>query len=159
LQEADSDFRNKVEKLGLILASPASLHGLLMMAKMEIGLARQEENEEKILKMVSDLMASTIDALKHVSTLERGLMQSVNAFDSIAGSVNRYLLPRMKQIHQLGLHPSKNKPLPSPLASIKAKLAGTELVLEAETLELSSEKSVTVTEKESATLLLSEKAG
>lgn len=117
IKKADSAFMEKVEKAGLILAGPASLAGLFSLARMNIAVAQQAENQGIIIENIENLMESVSTVMGHVDKIGRGIKSAADGFNSMASSANRRLIPRMKALTQLGVKPARNKELPKPIAS------------------------------------------
>ena len=132
IKRADPDFMQKVEKSGLLIASPSSLYGLLSIAKLNIGMIRQEENQQTIIEKVQELMDSVITILKYSDKVGRGISQAAKSFDDFAGSVNRRTLPKLRQIVTLGVKPSKLNEMPARITSYDVRPADTMLIIEGE---------------------------
>lgn len=115
LKEADKDFHSRAEKAGIILAGPASLHGLFSLAKLQIASAKQADNQTHIIAGVQDLLESTATMLGYSEKIGDHLKKAADAFNSMASSVNRRIIPRMKKLGDLGVKPGKNKAMPTPI--------------------------------------------
>ncbi|MEI7670164.1 MAG: DNA recombination protein RmuC, partial [Pseudomonadota bacterium] len=131
IKRADSEFIQKAEKAGIIIASPANLSGLLSLAKFNIGMIKQAENQATIVAKVQELMDSVINVLKHTDDVGKGLKKASSSFDSFANSINSRMLPKLRQLNSLGVKPTKNKELPMHVAS----LSGDMITIEAENAE------------------------
>lgn len=116
LKRADSQFMERAEKKGIIIATPSSLAGLLSLARYNIGLMRQSENQELIITQAQQLMDNVITMLGHAEKVGKGLKTAVSSFDSFARSVNRNVLPKMRKMKTLGVKPEKNATIPSRIA-------------------------------------------
>lgn len=117
IREADREFPEKLERAGIILAGPASLHGLFSLAKLQIAAARQAENYDEIISVIEDVMESVITVLGYADNIGSYIRKASDAFNKMGSSANRRLLPRLKKLSALGLKPAKNKALPSPIAT------------------------------------------
>lgn len=115
IRQADGEFANNLLKADIILASPATLHGLLSLARMQIENEKQIANSEKIVELAGYLLDGIITAFTHVDKLGRSLKSSVDAFNSFSGSANSSILNRAGKFASLGVNPSRGKVLPSPL--------------------------------------------
>ncbi|MCH2546279.1 MAG: DNA recombination protein RmuC [Alphaproteobacteria bacterium] len=117
LKEADRDFAEKAEKAGIILAGPASLHGLFTLAKLQIAAAKQAENYDAIVESIENLMESTATVLNYADKIGANIKKAADEFNKMAASANRRLIPRMQKLTSLGVKPARNKALPSPIMS------------------------------------------
>lgn len=117
IKKADAGFAEKVEKAGIILAGPSSLHGLFMLAKLQIAEARQMQNYATIIESIENLMESTATVLSHADRIGAGLKKAAEDFNKMASSANRRLIPRMQKLAALGVKPARNKALPNPIMS------------------------------------------
>jgi DNA recombination protein RmuC len=116
LSRADAEFNQKCEKSGIILVGPSTLAGLFSLARSHIAAARQAENEQRIIETVSELMSSISVAFKHVDKVGNGLKSATKSYNDLAGSVNKYMISRMKKLEALGVSPAKQKEIPQPLS-------------------------------------------
>lgn len=121
LQKADTAIMARAEKAGIVIASPASLMGLLLVARHNIGLVRQSENYEHILGQTQQLMDNMVTALGHAEKMGRGLKSAAEHFSSFTQSVNSRLLPKMQQLGKLGIRPAKAKALPARLPAYELR--------------------------------------
>lgn len=117
LREADRDFLARAEKAGIILAGPASLHGLFSLAKLQIASARQADNHQHIIASVSNLLEGVAVMLSHADNIGAGLQKAAESFNKMASSVNQRVLARMQRLVDLGVTPAKNKALPKRLVT------------------------------------------
>lgn len=145
LKKADSEIMDRAEKAGIILASPASLHGLLSLAKLQIANAKQAENTEQIVASVEKLLESTALLITYAEKIGKGLKSASDAFNEMAVSVNKRLLPRMQQIMKMGVSLPKNKPLPAPILTYDMRRMDDAHTFE-EALELAAEETVKMLE-------------
>lgn len=115
IKDIDREFVHNLMKHDIILASPATLHGLLSLARVQIENEKQVANSEKIVEAASSLLDGIITAFGHVEKLGRALQSSTKAFDDFSGSANRYILGRAGKFASLGVNPSRGKTLPAAL--------------------------------------------
>jgi DNA recombination protein RmuC len=132
IKRADPEFLQKTEKAGIILAGPASLSGLLSLARLNIGMARQAANQDAIVEGVQELMDNIITALSYADKVGKGLKSAADNFDQFARSVNRRLLPKARQLGTLGVKPGKSKELPGRIVSYEVRLSDDVLTIEGE---------------------------
>ncbi|MEI6730154.1 MAG: DNA recombination protein RmuC [Pseudomonadota bacterium] len=117
IKKADPEFVAKVEKAGIILAGPASLIGLLSLARLNIGMMRQAENQDLIVQNIQDLMDNIVTVLSYSDKLGRSIKSANDSFDQFAKSVNSRMLPKMRKLIGLGINPAKSKDLPNRITS------------------------------------------
>lgn len=132
IRRADPEFVSKAEKAGIILASPSNLSGLLSLAKFNIGMIRQAENQATIVTKVQELMDSVITVLKYSDKVGRGVSQAAKSFDEFASSINKRMLPKMRQIVALGVKPAKISELPMRITSYDVRPSDDMIVIEGE---------------------------
>ena len=132
IKRADPEFINKTEQAGIILAGPASLSGLISLAQLNIGMARQAANQDKIVENVQDLMDNLITVLNYAEKVGRGLKSASDNFDQFARSVNRRLLPKVQKLASLGVKPAKAKEIPGRITSYEMRLSDDPMIIEGE---------------------------
>jgi len=121
MRAADYSLVEKAEKSGIILAGPASLMGLLSLARQQIAAARQEENQQQIIAVVREVMESFAAALVHVDGVGKGVQSTAKKLDDFVRSINRFLLPRLRKLEGMGVQPAKGGALPHALASYEIR--------------------------------------
>ncbi|MBN66203.1 MAG: hypothetical protein CMM94_01365 [Rickettsiales bacterium] len=132
LRKVDGSIVEKCEKADIILAGPASLQALFSLARQQISAARQDENQQRIVQNVSEVMDSMITALKHVDGVGKNIQGSAKKFDDFARSLNGRLLPKLRKLQQLGVEPPKNKELPVSIASYEVRKTDEIITIDAE---------------------------
>ncbi len=132
IKRADPEFIQKCERADIILAGPASLTGLLSLARLNIGMMRQAENQDAIVTSMQDLMDNVIVVLGYADKVGRGLKQAADNFDQFARSINKRMLPKIRQLVSLGVKPTKNKELPAKIISYDIRASDDMLVIEGE---------------------------
>ncbi len=130
IKRADPEFIQKCEKADIILAGPASLAGLLSLARLNIGAMRQAENQDAIVASVQDLLDNMIVVLSYADKVGRGLKAANDSFDAFARSVNKRMLPKIRQITSLGIKPNKSKELPGRITSYDVRPSDDMLTIE-----------------------------
>ncbi len=133
LRRADAGLQEQCEKARIFMAGPASLQGLFSLANQQISAAKRDENQQRIIEQVRDLLANFSTAIGYVDALGKNLQMASKKFDDFAKSVNARVLPKMKTIEKLGVEPTKNKALPQPLK--RFDVMEREQVLDGELLE------------------------
>jgi DNA recombination protein RmuC len=114
---ADPEFQQKAARQEIIIAGRTGLAGIIGFARIEIGLGRQAENQERIIENVQDLLERLGTALGHIEAVGKGLKSAAENFVRLTGSVNSRLLPTAQKVMQLGVSPVKNKALPARIRS------------------------------------------
>ncbi len=117
LRKADAAITSKCEKHDIILAGPASLHGLFSLANQQISAAKRDAHQQEIIALLRDVMGSFATALTHVDGVGKNIQQAAKKFDQFAKSINSRLLPKLRSIQSLGVEPAKNKALPQSIKS------------------------------------------
>jgi DNA recombination protein RmuC len=137
LGRADADFARKAADVQIIPAGPAGLACIIGFAAVEISLMRQIENQARIVGAAEKLLESLSVAVGHAASVGRGIKQAAEGFAKFTGTVNGRLLPRARQMQQLGLRPAK--PVPDNLGAYQVIDAGAEALIEGEATDLASE--------------------
>lgn len=130
IKRADPEFISKCEKADIILAGPASLAGLLSIARLNIGTQRQAENQDAIIASVQELLDNMVVVLGYADKMGRGIKAAADNFDQFARSVNKRMLPKIRQLVSLGVKPNKSKDLPSRLVSYDMRPSDDMLTIE-----------------------------
>ncbi len=134
MYQADGTFLKRCAELDIIPAGPTGLAGLLALSRIEIDMAQQAENHERIMEQTQQLLEALSQVITHAGNMGKSLKQAAEHFHKFGRSVNSRLLPRAKRMEQLGVRPSKGKPLPQPLAAFT--VLDEPLLLEAEEVEM-----------------------
>ena len=99
--------------MGITVASPAALAGLIGFARVEIDFQKQAENQEKIILTTRQLIDSIGVMLEETNKVGKGLKSAIDHFDKVAGSVNSRLLPRIRTLIRYGIRPDRHKGVPA----------------------------------------------
>jgi len=137
LGRADADFARKAADVQIIPAGPAGLACIIGFAAVEISLMRQIENQARIVGAAEKLLESLSVAVGHASAVGRGIKQAADGFAKLTGTLNGRLLPRARQMQQLGLRPGK--PVPGNLGAYQVIDAGADSLIEGEALDLAED--------------------
>ncbi|HTH98603.1 MAG TPA: DNA recombination protein RmuC [Stellaceae bacterium] len=130
LGELDADFALSAAKAGIIPAGPAGLACIIGFASVEIRMMRQIENQEHIVQGAEKLLESLAIAIGHVASVGRGIRQAADGFAKLTTTVNSRLLPRARQLQQMGLRPPK--PVPGNLNQYQVLELGADATIEGE---------------------------
>jgi DNA recombination protein RmuC len=143
LKNCDKNVCEYLQKAGIALVGPITIYGYFALAQTRLAEAQRQENQEKIVQDVSDLMESVINALTGMDKLGRGIQSVAEAYKSMTGTLNQRVLPRMRRLASHGVKPAKNKDIPAPLPVFDVHRSEMTLTLEAEDSE--SDKVIAIT--------------
>lgn len=132
LARADTGFRERARAAGIIVGGPDVLHCALSLASVEITLARQVENHEKIVDRTRYLIDGIALALGKAADVGKSIKRAAESFDEFSRSTNRSVLPRARTLVQLGIQPTKPVPPNLPAFTVHAE----DRVIEGEAEEL-----------------------
>lgn len=132
IREVDAEFQHKAERAGLILAGPASLYGLLSLARAQLDAERQAESTALIIQTSQELLDTLTTAFSYIDKVGKGIKTSMEQFDAFARSANKFVLPKMRKLTQLGVKPVKAKELPARIGTYEIRAAEDLIVIEAE---------------------------
>jgi len=126
LGRADPSFMQKAAQAQIIPVGPAGLASMIGFASVEISLARQIDNQEKIVAGTERLLESLATAIGYIGGVGRNLKSAADAFGKLTASLNGRVLPRAREMARLGLRPGK--PLPSNLPAYQVLDLGAEMI-------------------------------
>jgi DNA recombination protein RmuC len=129
INQLDSLFFQRAAEANITVTGPGGLASYISISKTMIDDVRRAENHQTILARTQAVLESVVMALAHAGQVGRNLQNASDAYKKFSGSVNRYLVPRSRELARLGVRPSGNKPLPSPLPLFDV-VASSENVLE-----------------------------
>ncbi|MBN8530517.1 MAG: DNA recombination protein RmuC [Alphaproteobacteria bacterium] len=144
LMQVAPDFGDACMKHDIILADPRTLLAIIKLARIEIDRAQQIENHQKILLMVQGLLDGVRIMLDHAGKVGKSLQGAADHFDAFAKSINKFLLPRGRNIVKLGLRLPNNKELPANIPSFHVHIAEDAPIID---VEDSAPQSLTVRDK------------
>ena len=116
LMQKDPNLMQYMRENDIVLAGPATLSGIFLTARALIREARQQDEQQAILELTSELMADLSTALGYADDVMKGIRTSATAYDKFAASLNRGVMARIKRLAAKGVRPAKNKALPGNLA-------------------------------------------
>jgi DNA recombination protein RmuC len=137
---ADPGFASKAVKADIIVTGPTGLTGLMGFASMEIGLARQDENRDRIVDQTGALLESVATVLGHAEAVGKGIHSAAKHFQKLSSSVNSRLLPRARRLVNLGVNPGNKKPLPGDLQTYQMVALETTDIIDGEVVDLPEQK-------------------
>lgn len=133
LRRADPDFERRAAEADIVIAGPSALAAIIAVSRMQIDSGRQAENLEQIVDAVTKLVDSTGTALSLAEKVGKGLQQASDSFDQFSRSVNRRLLPRVRNLAKLGIRPGK---APQALPAFEVTIRNTDDIIDAESEEV-----------------------
>lgn len=136
LRIADPQFDQKTNKHNILLAGPTGLRSIIGMARVQIDMGRQAENQEQIVDATQQLLESLGIILSHVDSVGKGLKSATKNFGNLTGSINSRLLPRANKLVNLGVRPGKNRSLPNNLPTYQVIESSDPTVIEGEAEEV-----------------------
>ena len=118
LCRADLSFQHKAREAEIILAGPAGLHCVMMLAASEINRERQAENQQRIIETAQTLLESVTMVLGHAGAVGKGIKAAADNFAKFTGSINQRLLPRARKLAALGVAAPKSLPGNLPIYAV-----------------------------------------
>ncbi|MFG0327227.1 MAG: DNA recombination protein RmuC [Phycisphaerales bacterium JB037] len=109
-------------KSDVILASPATLIGLLRAVHMGWREHRLAEEAQSLLALGKELHRRAATAFESVNKLGSSLSAAVKHFNAFVGSTDRMLMPQLRRFEELKLQSKKDLPLLEPIESIPREL-------------------------------------
>ena len=117
IAQADTEFIKKAIAKDMIISGPTGLQGLLALARYSIARQNQEENQERIIHEIGNLLGSISTVVGHAIKVGSGIKSSAQHYEKLVSSINSNLLSKANKINKLGVAVSGNKQLPAKLAS------------------------------------------
>jgi DNA recombination protein RmuC len=121
LDRADPKVLRDAARAQISLAGPSALACLIGLARVQIDLGRQAENQEQIVDGAAHLLDSVAVMLGHAEKLGRGLRTASDSFSKFSASVNGRLLPRARNLVGLGVRAQRAKDLTKRLPSYELR--------------------------------------
>lgn len=116
LRAADPALGEHCDKAGLFMVGPAGLSAVFSLARQQIATAKRDANQQQIVEQLGSLMGNLVTTLSHVDGMGRNIQNAAKKFGDFAKSMNRSVLPKLRQMEAMGVSPDKNKSLPAALA-------------------------------------------
>jgi DNA recombination protein RmuC len=111
--EGDGELIVWAARRKVMLATPASLIGLLRSISLSWDQQKQTENSRKIAEAARELYARVATFTGHFEAIRDGLEKANNAFNKAAGSYERMVRPSGQRLLELGV-PSDGKEMGDP---------------------------------------------
>lgn len=109
---ADPQFHNRATKLQITLAGPAALNCLIGMARVQLDVERQSENQERIVEGAQMIVESIGVVIDKTINVGKGLKQATKNYMDLTGSLNSRLLPRVHKMASYGVQSNRHKQIP-----------------------------------------------
>ena len=119
LMRADPDFPRKAIERNIVVAGPSALMAHIGFARMQIAYGRQADNQQQIVEAAQDLLDAVATTVGYVADVGKGLRSAAKNHERLVKSVNARLLPRQRQLVELGVQDKKKKQLLSRIPSFK----------------------------------------
>ncbi len=113
LSQIDKNFLHDAWEKDIFPVGPSGLINILTHTKFQLAVTRQNENHMLIVEEVRKLLGALNTLYGHAKKLGNSLYNASNHYDKFAASFNATLLPKAKNLENLGVHLQKNKSLPS----------------------------------------------
>ena len=112
---ADPQFQRRASEQNIYVAGPTGLWTAVGIAGLHINLGRQEENRDRIVQSVHQLIESMAVMLEHAGLVGRGLKTATDAYAKLTGSINGRVLPRARNLIEQGIEvPARGLPKQMP---------------------------------------------
>jgi DNA recombination protein RmuC len=121
LDRADPKVLRDAARAQISLAGPSALACLIGLARVQIDLGRQAENQEQIVDGAAHLLDSVAVMLGHAEKVGRGLRSASDHYSKFSASVNGRLLPRARNLIGLGVRTQRAKDLTTRLPSYELR--------------------------------------
>jgi DNA recombination protein RmuC len=102
ISDSDKNFLNKAWQNNVYPAGPTGLMNILSIARMHIGEKLRIENYEQIILEINNIINSVGVLSEHAYKVGSSLTSAVNNYDKFAGSFNRNLISKIKNLKTLG---------------------------------------------------------
>ncbi len=115
ISKIDQEFVHKAWEKDIFPVGPSGLINILTHAKFQISANKQAENHQKIVDEVRKLLHSFSTIYEHARKVGSSLYSATNNFDKFAASFNANIIPKAKNLNNLGVNLQSNKKIPSHL--------------------------------------------
>jgi len=112
LTSEDPEFKLKAFALGIIVAGPETIAGMIALCRIKLENFKQIENYNKIMDSVRILVESISTSLKYADDIGKSIKKSAESYASFSNSVNKRLLPKAHSIVASGVRLGSTKALP-----------------------------------------------
>lgn len=109
---ADPQFHAKASKLQITIAGPAALNCLIGMARVQLDIERQSENQERIVEAAQQIVESIGVIVEKTVSVGKGLKTATKTYNDLTSSINARLLPRVQKMVSYGVQSNRHKQLP-----------------------------------------------
>ena len=119
LLRADREFVRKATRLEMTIAGPSALTCLIGFTRVEIDLAKQAENHERIIEGTQALLDSIGIVVEHTHRVGKGLKAATESYVKLTSSINARLLPRVHGLLAHGVRPQRHREIPKSLPNFQ----------------------------------------
>ncbi len=138
LIRVDPTFKQRAQKSDITVVGPSGLTACIAVARLDINLGRQAENQALIVEVTQSFLESVANTIGHIEKIGKGIKSAADNFSKMSSSVNARLLPRARKLMNLGVSPAHNKPLPDNLPSFHVNLVEDASTIEGEVEDMTS---------------------
>ncbi len=143
LMRADPDFPRKAVERNIVVAGPSALMAHIGFARMQIAFGRQVDNQQQIVEAAQDLLDAVATTVGYVADVGKGIRAAAKNHEKLVKSVNARLLPRQRQLVELGVQDKKKKQLLSRIPSFKYLAMEESDIIDAEVEEIDEARALT----------------
>lgn len=109
--EGDNDLIVDAGRLGILLATPATLMGFLSAINLTWLQHKQAQQSKDVIEKATNLYKSVADFVENMAAARDGLETAVKKFNTGLGSYRKFVLPKGQELIEVhGLQPSKQLP-------------------------------------------------
>jgi DNA recombination protein RmuC len=109
--EGDNELIIDAGRMGILLATPATLMGFLSAINLTWLQHKQAQQSKEVIEKATNLYKSVADFVENMAGARDGLEAAVKKFNSGLGSYRKYVLPKGQELLEIhGLQPSKFLP-------------------------------------------------
>lgn len=119
IAQADPQFITNAVREDIIISGPTGLQGLLAFARCSVLRQNQEENQDRIILEITNLLGSIGAVVGHAAKVGSGIKSAAQNYEKLVSSINSNLLSKAGKINKLGVALPANKQLPAKLESFE----------------------------------------
>ena len=110
--EGDNELIIDAGRLGILLATPATLMGFLSAINLTWLQHKQAQESKDVIEKATNLYKSVADFAENMAGARDGLEAAVKKFNTGLGSYRKFVLPKGQELVEIhGLQPSKLLPV------------------------------------------------
>lgn len=109
--EGDNEIIVDAGRMGILLATPATLMGFLSAINLTWLQHKQAQESKDVIEKATNLYKSVADFVENMAAARDGLETAVKKFNTGLGSYRKFVLPKGQELLEIhGLQPSKQLP-------------------------------------------------